>query len=56
VRQRDLETVDRRPAPGVLRGRRSWLPELSREVLEAYRDRPADRPRELAAVIGSRPL
>ena len=39
----------------VLRGPRAWLPALSREVLAVYRAAPADRPRELAAVIASRP-
>jgi len=39
----------------VLRGRRAWLPALSREVLELYPRAPQDRPRELAAVVLSRP-
>ena len=32
-------------------GRRRWLAPLARTVLDLYRDPPADRPRELAAVI-----
>ena len=39
----------------VLRGRRAWLPALSREVLELYPGPPADRPRELAAAVATRP-
>ena len=39
----------------VLGRRRAWLPAVSREVLEVYRTAPADRPRELAAVLLTRP-
>lgn len=44
-------------ASGVLvtARRPRWLPALSRQVLEIYPRAPADRPRELAAVIASRP-
>lgn len=39
----------------VLRRRAPWLPLLSRQVLEVYRVAPLDRPRELAAVVLTRP-
>jgi hypothetical protein len=32
-----------------------WLRALVVQVIEVYRDRPADRPRELAAVVETRP-
>lgn len=39
----------------VIRRRARWLPVLSRQVLALYPHPPADRPRELAAVIATRP-
>ena len=39
----------------VLRRRTDWLPALASQVLEVYPQAPLDRPRELAAVITTRP-
>lgn len=40
----------------VLRRRVPWLPRLARELLEVYRDKPSDRPRELAAYLAARQI
>lgn len=40
----------------VLRRRADWLPALARQVLEVYPGPPLDAPRELAAVIATRPV
>ncbi len=39
----------------VLRRRASWLPELVRQLLQVFPVAPADRPRELAAVLAGLP-
>ncbi len=39
----------------VLRRRARWMPALCRQVLALYPRPPADRPRELAAVVAGRP-
>ncbi len=40
----------------VLRRRRPWLPRLVTQVLAVYPTAPLDRPRELVAVVRSRPV